>query len=61
METEESERIPLANDLELLPPKIIDGKDELNLAEFPLSAISDRLSPEQKTLTFPSATGALDD
>src|ERR1022692_764768 len=52
MGTEESERIPLANDLELLPPKIVDGKDELNLAEFPLSAISDRLSPEQKTLTF---------
>ena len=52
MRTEESESIPLANDLELLPPKIIDGKDELNLAEFPLSAISARLSPEQKTLTF---------
>ena len=33
-------------------PKIIEGKDELNLAEFPLSAISDRLNPDQKTLTF---------
>lgn len=37
---------------EVLPPKVTDGKDELNLAEFPLSAISDRLNPEQKTLTF---------
>jgi Replication initiator protein A len=33
-------------------PKIIEAKDELNLAEFPLSAISDRLNPDQKTLTF---------
>jgi len=37
---------------DLLPPKIIDGKDELNLAEFPLSAIADRLNPDQKTLNF---------
>jgi len=33
-------------------PKLFDGKDELNLAEFPLSAIADRLDPDQKTLTF---------
>lgn len=39
-------------DLDLLPPKLPDGKDELNLAEFPLSAIADRLNPDQKTLTF---------
>ena len=37
---------------ELPPPKVIEGKDELNLAEFPLSAIADRLHPDQKTLTF---------
>lgn len=29
-----------------------DGKDEMNLAEFPLSAIADRLDPGQKTLVF---------
>ena len=29
-----------------------DGKDELNLAEFPLSSISDRLDPDQKTMVF---------
>jgi hypothetical protein len=29
-----------------------DGKDELNLAEFPLCAIGDRLEPHQKTLVF---------
>ncbi len=33
-------------------PSITDGKDEMNLAEFPLSAISDRLDPDQKTLVF---------
>jgi hypothetical protein len=37
---------------ELPAPKVIDGKDELNLAEFPLSAIADRLQPDQKTLMF---------
>ena len=40
------------SDPDLLPPKLIDGKDELNLAEFPLSAITDRLNADQKTLTF---------
>ncbi|MBL9170407.1 MAG: replication initiator protein A [Verrucomicrobiales bacterium] len=33
-------------------PKVAEGKDELNLAEFPLSAIADRLDPTQKTMTF---------
>ena len=42
----------MPEDLEFLPPKNIEAKDELNLAEFPLSAIADRLSPDQKTLTF---------
>jgi hypothetical protein len=37
------------------PPPVLrltDGKDELNLAEFPLSAIADRLDPDQKTMVF---------
>ena len=34
------------------PLKTIDGKDELNLAEFPLCAISDRLPADQKTIHF---------
>lgn len=29
-----------------------EGRDELNLAEFPLCSISDRVDPRQKTLTF---------
>ena len=33
-------------------PKGNEGKDELNLAEFPLSAIADRLNPDQKTMVF---------
>ncbi|MBN9693309.1 MAG: replication initiator protein A [Verrucomicrobia bacterium] len=33
-------------------PRPQDGKDELNLAEFPLSAIADRLDPKQKSLVF---------
>ncbi|RYD36364.1 MAG: hypothetical protein EOP86_06190, partial [Verrucomicrobiaceae bacterium] len=33
-------------------PITTDGKDELNLAEFPLSSISDRLDPDQKTMVF---------
>lgn len=33
-------------------PKNVEGKDEMNLAEFPLSAISDRLDPSQKTMVF---------
>ena len=34
------------------PPRIHDGKDELNLAEFPLCALADRLAPGQKTMVF---------
>ena len=29
-----------------------DGRDELNLAEFPLCALAHRLRPDQKTLRF---------
>ena len=32
--------------------KMGDGKDELNLAEFPLCALAHRLQPDQKTLRF---------
>ena len=32
--------------------KSTDGKDELNLAEFPLCALANRLRPDQKTLRF---------
>ncbi len=32
--------------------KHLEGKDELNLAEFPLSAIADRHNPDQKTMVF---------
>ena len=35
-----------------MPPKSTDGRDELNLAEFPLCALAHRLKPEQKTLHF---------
>mgnify|MGYP001195729057 CR=1 FL=1 len=37
---------------EPLPTRVSEGKDELNLAEFPLCAIADRLDPAQKTLVF---------
>lgn len=46
---------PSAATLEQPPPGssiTTDGKDELNLAEFPLSSISDRLDPHQKTMVF---------
>ncbi|MCL5096006.1 MAG: hypothetical protein M1608_00420, partial [Candidatus Omnitrophica bacterium] len=33
-----------------MPPRITDGRDELNLAEFPLCALAHRLRPDQKTL-----------
>lgn len=46
------ENQPGQNEPDALPSKVVDGKDELNLAEFPLSAIADRLNPDQKTLTF---------
>lgn len=32
--------------------KIVHGRDELNLAEFPLSSISTRMDPNQKTMVF---------
>lgn len=35
-----------------LPTKIPDARDELNLAEFPLCCIADRVQPGRKTLTF---------
>src|SRR5438093_6922576 len=34
------------------PAKFTEGKDELNLAEFPLCGIASRLHPSQKTLSF---------
>jgi len=37
---------------EQAPPKLGLGKDELNLAEFPLCSIADRVEPGQKTLRF---------
>ena len=37
---------------DLMPQKNSDGRDELNLAEFPLCALAHRLRPEQKTLRF---------
>lgn len=36
----------------VVPAKINQGKDEMNLAEFPLSAISERTDPNQKTFVF---------
>ena len=35
-----------------MPQRITEGKDEMNLAEFPLCALAHRLSPEVKTLRF---------
>lgn len=35
-----------------VPSKVTDGRDELNFAEFPLSAISGRVDPAIKTLVF---------
>jgi hypothetical protein len=35
-----------------MPPKQNDGKDELNLAEFPLCALAHRIRPGQKTVRF---------
>ena len=37
---------------DLMPQRHNDGKDELNLAEFPLCALAHRLRPEQRTLRF---------
>jgi hypothetical protein len=49
---ENVERESAHQEPDYLPPKIVDAKDELNFAEFPLAAISDRLQPDQKTLVF---------
>jgi hypothetical protein len=45
---EQRERIEIA----LMAPKPTDGKDELNLVEFPLCTLAHRLRPDQKTLQF---------
>lgn len=37
---------------EWMPTKTTDGRDELNLAEFPLCALAHRLRPDQKTVQF---------
>ena len=39
-----------------MPMKACDGRDELNLAEFPLCALAHRLRPDQKTLHFEDRT-----
>ena len=39
-----------------VPAPVADGKDELNLAEFPLSCVADRSDRDQKTLTFEDKT-----
>src|SRR5438552_9813728 len=35
-----------------IPSKLVDGKDELNFAEFPLSSLSERPDPAVKTIVF---------
>src|SRR5262245_31285881 len=45
---EKTERI----EAEVIAPKPNDGKDEMNLAEFPLCALAHRLRPDVKTLHF---------
>ena len=35
-----------------LPLDFVEGRDELNIAEFPIAAVSRRISPETKTLFF---------
>jgi Replication initiator protein A len=45
----------MANVIKLIsptPPKTSEGKDELNLAEFPIALLTDRASPGQDTLEF---------
>jgi len=39
-------------EVESMPMKTIDGRDELNLAEFPLCALAHRRKPNQRTLHF---------
>ena len=38
--------------LALVPTKITEGRDELNFAEFPLSALSEKSDPSIKTIYF---------
>jgi hypothetical protein len=51
LENEETHK-PQLTLISNIPDRITDGKDELNFAEFPLSAISDRVDPSIKTLVF---------
>lgn len=39
-------------EIQLMAPKPTDGKDELNLVEFPLCTLAHRSRPDQKTLQF---------
>jgi hypothetical protein len=39
-------------EIEVMAPKPTDGKDELNLVEFPLCTLAHRSRPDQKTLQF---------
>lgn len=48
VESEEQERPKLV----LVPTKITEGRDELNFAEFPLSALSEKSDPSVKTIYF---------
>jgi hypothetical protein len=47
---------PLPAEPEFLSPKASDGKDELNLAEFPLCSIAERVQPNQSSLVFEDQT-----
>jgi hypothetical protein len=49
-----SKKKPTLNQEEVpvIPTQLIDGRDELNLAEFPLGTLADRTAPNQKTLVF---------
>ena len=51
--TEEDEpKEPRLSLVTRIPTRLTEGRDELNFAEFPLSAISERPNPEVKTITF---------
>lgn len=39
-------------EIPVIPAQLVDGRDELNLAEFPLGTLADRAAPDQKTLVF---------
>lgn len=47
-----SERKPELKVVPALPEKLVDGRDELNFAEFPLGSIAERIDPNTKTLVF---------